>query len=51
VILDTRTVLADLLRAACDDERVRVPPLAQGRVIDRMTELADIAGIVITREQ
>ena len=41
MILDTATVLDDLLRASLDDCQVSLPPLTTHRVIDpRMAELA-----------
>lgn len=44
---DTATILGDLLRAALDDERVRIPALAERRVVARMVELAEIIGVEI----
>ena len=40
MILDSATVLDDLLRASLGDCRVHLPPLTTHRVIDRMAELA-----------
>lgn len=44
---DTATILGDLLRSALDDCRVKLPALAERRVVDRMVELAEIAGVEI----
>lgn len=40
---DTATVLADLLRASLDDCRVKLGPRTERRLLDRMTELAQIS--------
>lgn len=44
------TVLGDLLRAALDDTGARLAPTIERRVIDRMAELADVAGIELHRD-
>lgn len=48
---DTATVLGDLLRAALDDCRVRLPPLTQRKVLARMVELAEVMGVEINRPE
>lgn len=41
------TVLGDLLRAALDDCRVRLPPLTERKILSRMVELAECMGIEV----
>jgi hypothetical protein len=38
-------LLGDLLRASLDDERIKLPTLAEQRLVARMVELARIAGV------
>ncbi len=44
-------IIGDLLRAALDDERVRLTPMVERRVIRRMVELAEVAGYHIEQHQ
>lgn len=46
---DIERVLSDLLRASCDDIRLRLPPLAERKLLDRMVELCELMGVTITR--
>jgi len=50
VIVPTVDVLGDLLRAALDDTPgAHLPPIIERRVVARMAELAELAGLVIER--
>lgn len=40
-------VFNDLLLASLDDTRIRLSPMAQRRLLDRMVELAEVAGLEI----
>jgi len=42
--------LADLIRAALDDCEILLPPLTEQRLVDRVAELAALAGITIVAE-
>lgn len=48
---DVEVVLGDLLRAALDDCRVRLPPLTARKVLVRMVELAEVMGVEMTRPE
>ena len=50
MILSTHLVLGDLLRAALDDLGARLSPMVERRVVDRMAELCDVAGIELHRD-
>lgn len=45
---DTATIINDLLLAALDDCRIRIGPLGQRRLLERMVELAEIGGVEIS---
>lgn len=47
---DPAVILRDIISAGLDDCNILLPPATEQRLVDRVTELAELAGVTVAVE-